>query len=237
MVATALAARYDAINTALFWPTGGSRRLRQRLVDALDVRAGQRVVDLGCGTGQVTARLLAAGAEVIAVDALSEMLARTRRRAPGATLIQGDVVETDVGGGFERVVLSFVLHNFDAEGRVRLLRRAAEALAPGGRIGLLDWDLPSGPARAALWRRFLAVLEPSPHIGELLDGALDADIAAAGLQVVDQRTAAGGRTQILVLTKRPAMSTGDSAAIVTEREQTIAALSKPRGTILELTDP
>jgi ubiquinone/menaquinone biosynthesis C-methylase UbiE len=203
MASMALATRYDAINTALFLPSGGSRRLRQRLVDALEVRCGQRVLELGCGTGQVTARLVAAGAEVVAVDALPDMLAGARRRAPAATLVQGDVIDADVGGGYDRVVVSFVLHNFDAEGRVRLLRRAADALAPGGRIGVLDWALPHGFARGALWRRFLAALEPSPTVTELLDGALDADVPAAGFQVLHRRPAAGGRAQILVLVPEP----------------------------------
>jgi ubiquinone/menaquinone biosynthesis C-methylase UbiE len=203
MASMALATKYDALNTALFWPSGGSRRLRQRLVDALDVRAGHRVLDLGCGTGQVTARLVAAGADVVAVDALPDMLAGARRRAPGATLIQGNVIEADVGGPYDRVVLSFLLHNFDADGRARLLRRAGAALAPGGRIGVLEWASPSGRLRAALWRRILTAIEPSPSVPELLEGALEADVSVAGLQVHHHQPAAGGRTQILVLARTP----------------------------------
>jgi SAM-dependent methyltransferase len=185
-------------------------------VDALEVTAGQRVLDLGCGTGQVTARLLAAGAEVVAVDALPEMLAGARRRASAATLVCGDVNDTDVGGGFDRVVLSFVLHNFDATGRVRLLRRAATALTPGGRIGVLDWALPTGRPRRALWRRFLTALEPSPTVPELLNGDLDSDIAAAGLQILHRRPVAGGRAQLLILDNRPPKSADNQQAIVTE---------------------
>jgi hypothetical protein len=98
-------------------------------------------------------------------------------------------------------VLSFLLHNFDADGRVQLLRRAVAALAPGGRVGVLEWALPYGRLRANIWRRFLTVLEPSPTVPELLDGALDTDIAAAGLHVLRHELAAGGRTRILILVK------------------------------------
>jgi ubiquinone/menaquinone biosynthesis C-methylase UbiE len=195
-----LATKYDAINTALFLTSGGSARLRRKLVDALDVHTGCRVLDLGCGTGQVAAVLLAAGAEVVAVDLLPGMLAGAYRRAPGARIIQGDVLDADTGTGFDRVVLSFVLHNFDTEGRIRLLRRAGAALTPGGRVGVLDWTLPSGATRAAVWRRFLTALEPSPTVRELLDGALSDDISAAGLDVLGCMPAAGGRAQILILT-------------------------------------
>jgi ubiquinone/menaquinone biosynthesis C-methylase UbiE len=193
---------YDTINTAIFLPWGGSRRLRQSLVEALDVRPGHRILELGCGTGQVTARLLAAGADVIAVDALPAMLDRARTRAPGARFVEGDVIQADVGDGFDRVVLSFVLHNFDGRGRVRVLRRAELALAPGGRIGVLDWALPTGRVRAGLWRWFLGRLEPSATVPDVLHGALDVDLPAAGLRQTDRRRAVGGRTQILVLGRR-----------------------------------
>jgi ubiquinone/menaquinone biosynthesis C-methylase UbiE len=198
----ALATTYDAINAAIFLPSGGSQRLRQALVDALDVRSDHRVLELGCGTGQVTARLLAAGARVVAVDRLPAMLAAARRRAPGATFVEadldGDALEADVGGGYDRVVLSFVLHSFDTDGRTRLLARAAAALAPAGQIGVLDWALPAGRLRAAGWRRFVTALEPSPTARQVLEGALDRDIPSAGLRVDARRPAAGGRAQILL---------------------------------------
>ncbi len=199
--ASALATRYDALNAVLFWPAGGSGRLRQCLVDTLDIRRGHRALELGCGTGQVTARLLDAGARVVGVDALPDMLDGARRRAPAATLIEGDIIDTDVGGDYHRVVLSFVLHNFHAAERVAVLRRAASALAPNGRIGVLDWAEPDGRVRAWLWRQVLTQIEPSTAVVEVLAGQLDDDIAAAGLRIDRQQPVAGSRVQILVCSK------------------------------------
>ena len=196
--ALAVATAYDAVNAAIFLTSGGSRRLRQSLVDALDIRPGHRVLELGCGTGQVTARLLAAGADVVAVDALAAMLAAARRRAPGATFLEGDATDTDVGAGFDRVVLSFILHNFATEERVRLLRRAAAVVAPGGRIGVLEWALPAQRLKRFLWRKFLHLLEPAAAVHEILDGALDSELPGARLRVQHHRMVAGGRAQILV---------------------------------------
>jgi ubiquinone/menaquinone biosynthesis C-methylase UbiE len=195
-----LATAYDLVNTVLFLPSGGSGRLRRSLVHALDVRRGHRVLELGCGTGLVTTQLLAAGAEVVAVDALPAMLVGARRRAPGATFVEGDALEVDVGGGYDRAVLSFVLHGLDVDDRIRLLRRTAAALAPAGRIGVLDWALPAGRVHGALWRRVLSALEPSAATTQqLLDGALDSDIPAAGLQIDERRRLAAGRAEILVV--------------------------------------
>jgi len=199
-----LGTRYDLLNAALFLPAGGSSRLRHRLVRALDVRPGHRVLELGCGTGQVTAHLVAAGAQVTAVDALPEMLDAARRRAPQATFVEGDVTTIDLttieaGHDHDRVVLSFVLHNFDAPTRQAVLRRSAGALRDGGLVGVLDWAA-AGPGLAgALRRRLVTAIEPSPTAAELLDGALAADVERAGLHVQHRRRVANGRAEILVL--------------------------------------
>jgi hypothetical protein len=151
----------------------------------------------------VTALLVAAGAEVVAIDPLPAMLEGARRRAPSATIIEGDLFDVEIPGHFDRVVLSFVLHNFDTNGRMEVLRLSERALASGGQVGVLDWAVPSGRIRASLWRRFLTRLEPSsapvevtdadlerkylggeaPNVSAVLDGALPIDIRAAGLDV------------------------------------------------------
>jgi ubiquinone/menaquinone biosynthesis C-methylase UbiE len=217
-----LAAKYDALNTAIFLPAGGSRRVRQRFVADLEVAPGQRILEFGCGTGQVTALLAASGGEVLAIDPLDAMLEGARRRAPGATFIEGDLFDTEIAGEFDRVVLSFVLHNFTTDDRREALLRSARALAPGGRVGVLDWAVPSGRIRGTLWRRFLTRLEPSstemeaetevtepdlerkylageaPNVTDVLDGALTTDIAAAGLRILPRRPVANGRAEILI---------------------------------------
>lgn len=197
---------YDLLNAVLFAPSGGSGRLRQRLVDALDFAPGDRVLELGCGTGQVTERLLAAGARVVAVDALPEMLAGARRRAPAAEYLVGDVFEADLEGPFDAVVISFVLHNLAADRRRVLLAKAAGLLAPGGAVAVLDWHLPAGRRRATAWRAVLTLIEPAPAVGEVLDGALTADLSAAGLDVRLRRPLAAGRAQLLLARRavRPA---------------------------------
>jgi ubiquinone/menaquinone biosynthesis C-methylase UbiE len=190
---------YDLINGAIFLPWGGSRRLRQSLVDALELRPGARVLELGCGTGQVTECLIDAGADVVAVDQLPMMIDRARRRVPGAAFVEGDAMTVDVGANFDRVVLSFVLHNFDAAGRVLLLRRASVALGLDGRIGVLDWALPRGRLRTALWERFVRAIEPSGEAQAVMHGAIDMDLRTAKLDLVSRRRVLGGRAQIIVV--------------------------------------
>lgn len=194
----AIARKYDAVNAAIFLSAGGSNRLRRAFVSFVDVRAGDRVLELGCGTGQVTAALVDAGASVVAVDRLPEMLEAARRRAPAATFVEADVSSLTSDDRFDVVVLSFLLHSFDASARRALLRRSAAALVPGGRVGILDWSCPRGRVRGSLWSRFIARLEPSPTAAEVVQGAIRSDLAAEGLKITRTQSAAGHRAEMFV---------------------------------------
>ena len=134
---------------------------------------------------------------MVAVDALPAMLEGARRRVPTATFVVGDAFDVEVGGGFDHVVLSFVLHNLDRDGRRRLLGQAVGRLGAEGRIGILEWASPAG-WRAGPWRRFLRTLEPNPAVEDLLDGGLVDDLAATGLRIEHRRPVAGGRAEVVV---------------------------------------
>ena len=194
-----LARKYDAVNAAIFVTAGGSQRLRRRFVALLGVSAGDRVLELGCGTGQVTAALIEAGGSVVAVDRLPEMLAAARRRAPAAAFVEADVSTFAPEDEFDFVVLSFLLHSFDASARRALLRRSAAALAPDGQVGILDWSCPRGRVRGSLWRRFIARLEPSPTAAEVVRGAIRTDLAAEGLEIERADPVAGRRAEMLLV--------------------------------------
>jgi ubiquinone/menaquinone biosynthesis C-methylase UbiE len=189
---------YDALNGLLFASAGGSRRLRRRFVDLLGISPGDRVLELGCGTGQVTEAVLAAGADVVAVDALAEMLDRARQRAPAAVFVHGDALQLPFQSSwYDHAVIAFVLHNLAAEDRRQLLARAVDAVHPGAQIDVLDWALPEG-LTARPWQWLLGVLEPSQHVREVLRGDLPADLAAAGLALERRQSLAGGRVQVLL---------------------------------------
>ncbi|MFP5579132.1 MAG: methyltransferase domain-containing protein [Acidimicrobiia bacterium] len=106
------ASSYDRLNSLLFFPTG-SLKVRHRFVESVSIRRGDRVLEVGCGTGQVTQALLAAGADVVAVEQLPAMLLRARRRAPEATFVATDFRTFPAGSDCDLTVLAFVLHNFD----------------------------------------------------------------------------------------------------------------------------
>lgn len=70
------AAEYDAKHAFVYEKAKG-------LVELLAPKAGERILDLGCGTGALTAEIAARGAEVLGVDRSEEMIAQARKKFPG----------------------------------------------------------------------------------------------------------------------------------------------------------
>src|SRR5690348_17992052 len=69
------AAEYDAKHAFVYEKAKG-------LVELLAPKAGERILDLGCGTGALTAEIVARGAEVLGVDRSEEMIAQARKKFP-----------------------------------------------------------------------------------------------------------------------------------------------------------
>ena len=100
------------------------------LLDLLQPQPGERILDLGCGEGALTEKLVAAGAEVVGVDASPEQIEAARRRGLDARVMNGEALTFD--RAFDAVLSNAALHwmlNPDA-----VLQGVARALKPGGRF-------------------------------------------------------------------------------------------------------
>lgn len=101
--------------------------------------AGRSVLDVGCGTGSLTAELAVRGARAVGVDPSREMLAEARQRlgpAVDLTLGRAEALPFD-DGRFERLVLRLVVHLVDCG---RALSELARVLAPAGRAVITTFE-------------------------------------------------------------------------------------------------
>jgi tRNA (cmo5U34)-methyltransferase len=125
-------------------------RLRHELVLATWGVETALVLDLGTGTGETAARVLAAhpGARLVGVDASEQMVATARERLAGlpASLRVGRIEDPLPEGPFDLVVSALAVHHLDGAGKADLFRRAAAALRPGGRLVIADVVVPQRPA-------------------------------------------------------------------------------------------
>ncbi len=118
----------------------------ERALDALDIRPGQTVVDLGAGSGYFTVRLakrVGPSGRVIAVDIQPEMLMRLRERLQheGITnvtpLLATEQDPTLPEGAADLVLMVDVYHELAAPQQI--LRHIARGLRPNGRLVLLEY--------------------------------------------------------------------------------------------------
>ena len=128
------------------------------LIDLLDPRPGESVLDLGCGTGELAASIAATGARVLALDSDPAMVAAARRRLGHDRVLLADGHAFSLPEPVDAVFSNAALHWMPRPAEV--ISRVRAALRPGG--------------------RFVAELGGAGNIDAILD-ALGAAMAEAGL--------------------------------------------------------
>lgn len=132
---------YDPLTRALGIPSA-----HRRLAEQAELRPGHRVVEIGCGTGNLALLVnrLYPGTHVVGLDPDPKALARARRKAAR----EGLSVQLDRGfagelpypdESFDRVLSAFMFHHLDPTERRKTLREAERVLRPGGSLHLLDF--------------------------------------------------------------------------------------------------
>jgi SAM-dependent methyltransferase len=108
------------------------------LTATLGLNADTSVVDLGAGTGKFTARLVATGAQVIAVEPVPQMLEKLSEAFPGVLAVNGTATDLPLpDASVDVVVCAQAFHWFAS---TEALTEIARVLKPGGRLGLV-WNL------------------------------------------------------------------------------------------------
>jgi demethylmenaquinone methyltransferase/2-methoxy-6-polyprenyl-1,4-benzoquinol methylase len=132
---------YDAIVRLLSF--GGDREYRRRAVAALRLTPGQRVLDVGCGTG-LNFRLLAEAVGPTGLVVGSDLSREMLRQAPArrASRIQARASQRLFKpGSFDAALSTYLISTLLGEG---VLDPIVEAVRPGGRIVIADDALPPG---------------------------------------------------------------------------------------------
>ena len=148
-----IAGRYDLLNDLQSF--GLHRLWKRRVVQLARVKAGERAVDLCCGTGDLSFALAAAGAQTVGLDFSAPMLEVANGRVAKMATAAGDAPQFMQGdaqqlpfpdGSFDVVTVGYGLRNLASwERGVEEMVRVAR---PGGRVIVLDFGKPPN----ALWR-------------------------------------------------------------------------------------
>jgi demethylmenaquinone methyltransferase/2-methoxy-6-polyprenyl-1,4-benzoquinol methylase len=168
----AIAGRYDFLNH--FLSAGIDRRWRRQAVRSLRLTGSERVLDLCTGTGDLAIALRTGqpgAARVVGIDFAAAMLAigleKVRRRGltDRVQLVRGDATRVPLAGGsIDAVTIAFGIRN--VEDAMAACREMLRVLAPGGRLAILEFAVPSSPLiRSVYMAYFKHVL---PRLGRLI---------------------------------------------------------------------
>ncbi len=133
---------YDVVHRLL-----GVGALHRALIERAGIQADQRVLDIGCGTGNLLLTLVRRhpGVHATGIDPDERALARARRklgRGSGARvrLDQGFGQELPYpDGSFDRVLSTLMFHHLDADAKDGMLAEVCRVLVPGGVLLLADF--------------------------------------------------------------------------------------------------
>ena len=140
-----VARRYDLTNDVL--SLGQDRRWRKAVVDAVDARPGEKVLDLAAGTGTSSQPFADRGAVVVPCDFSLGMLRVGKGNRPHLPFTAGDGTRLPFADGtFDAVTISFGLRNIvDPDAGLREMLRVTR---PGGRLVVCEFSHPTnGPFR------------------------------------------------------------------------------------------
>lgn len=131
------------------------------VLDAAGVAAGQRVLDVGCGSGLFCHLAAQRGAQVAGVDAATGMLDIAKSRTPDGDFHIGEMEELQFGDDTFDLVAGFNSFQFAAD-PVNALRQAKRVAKPNGKVSMAIWGIAQDCQAASVLKAQARLLPPPP---------------------------------------------------------------------------
>ena len=166
------------------------RALRNRFLDLAAIESGQRVLDIGCGTGSQLLLLKQRYPDVEAVGidgdpkALARAVAKAAKQRAAIRFEEALAMRLPFGDAhFDRVLSSLMLHHLTRDEKLATLREVRRVLRPGASFHLVDFAAP----RTAIARIATHLFHHDERMGDNLDGQIPALLREAGFARVEER--------------------------------------------------
>jgi putative AdoMet-dependent methyltransferase len=153
------AANYDKdVATESGFPFTGYADLLQSMIDVANPQPNQIVLDLGCGTGNLSAAFSSAGCQVRGTDFSFQMIARAQQKYQDLHFSVADVrdpLPADFPERYDHIVSAYVFHHFPIQDKIKqLLRYKNQHLHSDGRVIIGDLMFLSEEALQAISNQY-----------------------------------------------------------------------------------
>jgi ubiquinone/menaquinone biosynthesis C-methylase UbiE len=170
-----MTAAYDPLTAR--WPAGN--KMRSTVIDALDPAPGQRLLELGCGSGRLAIEIKrrCPDVSITAVDGNRDIFAIAQDRAKKAgveiNFALGDFTTCPLEGKYDLVYSTLVLHHLTLEAKQQVFARIRDLFAEGGSFVIADFSRHSGSGQAIM-SRVSTLVDTLSAKGPHFDGRFEA---------------------------------------------------------------
>ncbi|MFT4148481.1 MAG: demethylmenaquinone methyltransferase [Micrococcaceae bacterium] len=147
-----VAEKYDVTNDILSF--GQDRVWRKKVVNTLNMKAGQKLLDLAAGTGVSSEPFAAAGVDVTACDFSPGMIAVGKKQRPNINFVEGDAMDLPFKDNvFDAATISFGLRN--VQDPKKALSEMLRVTKPGGMLVVCEFSHPNVPIFSSFYKEYL----------------------------------------------------------------------------------
>ena len=188
---------YDSISRLAALSVGGEARFRQLALQNLKLQSDTQILDLCCGSGQVTRFLVSFSENVTGLDASPLSIQRCQKNVPNATYIKAFAEDMPFADNlFDVVHTSAALHEMQPEQLRKIIAEVYRVLKPGGVLTLVDFHSPTNPIFWPGLAVFFWLFE-TQTAWELLKTDLPGLLRDYGFDVGKPSLYAGGSLQVI----------------------------------------
>lgn len=188
---------YDSISRLAALSVGGEARFRQLALQNLKLQSDTQILDLCCGSGQVTRFLVNFSENVTGLDASPLSIQRCQKNVPNATYIKAFAENMPFADNlFDVVHTSAALHEMQPEQLQKIIAEVYRVLKPGGVLTLVDFHSPTNPIFWPGLAVFFWLFE-TQTAWELLKTDLPGLLTDYGFDVGKPSLYAGGSLQVI----------------------------------------
>jgi demethylmenaquinone methyltransferase/2-methoxy-6-polyprenyl-1,4-benzoquinol methylase len=196
---------YDLLLKWLFLPFGGERRVRKQLLEPVSFGAGDRILDMCCGTGTATlaiAERAGSEAKVVGLDLSLGQIRRARAKSRRANVrfLVGDAAAAPLADDrFDKVFITHAIHEMLRPARLAALAEARRLLKPGGEVVVFELDEPQSlPLRLFVgfwWFYWLPFNFETPTRRDMFRHGVANEVEESGFREVRKISALRGALQ------------------------------------------